>query len=481
MLPLLIVVPLIGLIVLNLNSGRMARRWSERFVFLLAVLQVLLVLVPHSEFLKSSDVLRKYFAFDLEATNLSRVLLLSIGIVMFVTAHVARTAISDEIQRRNFFNILLVALIGMNGAVLVKDVFSLYVFLEVTSVSSFIAIAFNRDKNALEGAFKYLIFSTVATIMMLSAVSLLLLLAGGTSFETVGQALAPSGGNVLVKVAMGVFVCGLFIKGGLMPFHGWLPDAYSAAPAPVSVLLAGVATKASGIYAMIRLVTDVFPASAAIGEVLLLIGAISIVGGALAALGQVNLKRLLSYSSVSQVGYIILALGCASSNDPVVAKLGLAGAVFHLFNHSIFKSLLFVNSAALEQRLGTTDMNKMGGLGAKMPLSGLTSVIAALSTAGVPPFSGFWSKLIIVIALWKGNHYVYAAIAVMFSVVTLGYLLTMQRKIFFGTCDSNAGDIREAGYDLAMPAVALAAVTTALGVLIPYVWDTFLLPISSIF
>jgi len=174
------------------------------------------------------------------------------------------------------------------------------------------------------------------------------------------------------------------------------------------------------------------------------------------------------------VGYIILGLGCGS-------PLGILGAVFHLFNHSVFKSLLFVNSAAIEQRLGTTDMNRMGALGPRMPVTSVTSTIAVLSTAGIPPMAGFWSKLIIVIALWQSHDYGYAFLAVLMSVVTLGYLLLMQRRIFFCETSDDLSGVREASFSVVLPAVVLAAITVGVGVLFPWVLRTFLLPIGGIF
>ncbi len=232
-------------------------------------------------------------------------------------------------------------------------------------------------------------------------------------------------------------------------------------------------TKVAGIYALIRLASAVLGPSDALNSVLLLVGAISVVVGALAALGQNDLKRMLAYSSISQVGYIVLGLGCGS-------PLGLAGAVFHLFNHSIFKSLLFVNAAALEQRLGTTDMNRMSGLGSRMPVTGITSVIATLSTAGIPPLAGFWSKLIILIALWQTGNHAYAVVAVLISVLTLGYLLVMQRRIFFGKVAEGFKDVREAGLGLIVPAVVLAVLTIVAGVLFPWVLDSLMLPVGGL-
>jgi multicomponent Na+:H+ antiporter subunit D len=181
---------------------------------------------------------------------------------------------------------------------------------------------------------------------------------------------------------------------------------------------------------------------------------------------------MLAYSSISQVGYIVLGLGCGT-------ELGVAGAILHLFNHSIFKSLLFVNSAAVEEQLGTTNMDRMGDLGSKMPVTNITSLIAFLSTAGVPPLSGFWSKLIIVLALWQSGNHGYALIAVLASVLTLAYLLVMQRRIFFGIPAQEWSGVREAGWGITLPAVVLAAITIGVGVAFPLVFNSFLLPVAS--
>jgi multicomponent Na+:H+ antiporter subunit D len=146
----------------------------------------------------------------------------------------------------------------------------------------------------------------------------------------------------------------------------------------------------------------------------------------------------------------------------------MAGALFHLFNHAIFKSQLFVNAAAVEQQTGTRDMSRLGGLGSRMPVTSGTSIAAFLSTAGIPPLSGFWSKLLIIMALWQSGHPVYAAIAVTASCITLGYFLLLQRKMFFGKIAAEWSGIREAGAGFLVPALLLSAVTVGLGLAYPF-------------
>jgi len=471
MLSPLLLLPLLAIVLLNLPMRSITQKLSFLFGVILSLWQILavtMIATGHG----GTDTWAKYFSFGLACDNLTLVLLLSIGIVTLTTILVGWQTIGTDKQRFSFVNLVLVAMIGMNGTVMLTDLFSLYIFIEVTAVASFILIAFQRDTNALEGAFKYIILSATATVMMLLSISIMLLVVGDTSFAAAGSAVRQSQGNPLVIVAIGLFICGLLIKGGVVPFHGWLPAAYSAAPAAASVLLAGIATKTSGIYALIRLTTSVFANNESVNSVLLLAGTISILVGAFAAIGQSDFKKMLAYSSISQVGYIILALGCGTN-------LAIIGAVFHLFNHSIFKSLLFVNSAAVETQSGTTDMNKLGGLGTKMPVTNATSLIAFLSTAGVPPLAGFWSKLIIVIALWQNGLHTYATIAVLASVLTLAYLLLMQRKVFFGKLADGLVNVKEAGWGITAAASILATITVGVGVLFPWMFNSVLMPISS--
>jgi multicomponent Na+:H+ antiporter subunit D len=471
MLSLFLLLPLLGVILANLpaTAARKAGLW---YALILVVVQVLLVLFGADVLQGEGDYLGHFLSLQLAADDLSLVLLLSIGIVVFVSLMVAGQMITSDREMTHFTSLALVAMTGMNGIVLLTDLFSLYVFLEVTAIASFILIAARRTLASLEGAFTYLVMSAVATVLMLAALAILVMVAGETSFAGISSAITAAGGLSLVTAAVGLFVCGLLIKGGLVPFHGWLPGAYSTAPAPVSILLAGIITKVGGVYTLIRLATSVLGPSASLGAVLMIAGAISIVVGALAAMGQTDFRKMLAYSSISQVGYIVLALGCGT-------PLAIAGAVFHLFNHAVFKSLLFVNSAAVEEQLGTMDMGRMGGLGSKMPYTNATSLVAFLSTAGVPPLSGFWSKLMIIVALWQSGLYGYAFVAILASVLTLAYLLIMQRRIFFGILPQHLQTVREAGGGILVPEVMLAMIIVVVGLCFPLMFNTFILPVGS--
>lgn len=470
---LLILMPLLGLVILNLPLKDLMQKIAFWFALAIFGIQIMLALHHHPLFWNNElTKLDGFFKINFYLDNFGFIVLLCVGIVSIISLLVSRNTIHDEKERFKFINILIIASMGMSGIVIVRDIFSLYVFLEITAIASFVLIAFEKDIYGLEGAFKYLVLSAIATIMLLTSIALLFMVSGSTDFAVI-HTVAASSHNNLIIFAIGLFLCGLLIKGGVVPFHAWVPDAYSSAPAAASVLLAGIVTKAAGVYTLIRVVIAVFGFDPAVKTVLLVLGTLSIVIGAFVALGQNDMKRMLSYSSVSQVGYIILGFGTGTF-------LGIAGAIFHLFNHSMFKSLLFVNASSVETRIGTTEMEKMGGLAARMPVTGTTSVIGMLSAAGVPPLAGFWSKLMIVIALWQTGYRGYCTVAIVTSVVTLAYLLVMQRKVFFGKLSKDNEHIEEARPGIITASVVLAVIIVSTGVFFPFIYNNFIVQLQEL-
>jgi multicomponent Na+:H+ antiporter subunit D len=473
MQPTFVLIPLAALLLANLPVGRVGKKLAYPLAIALAALQVLACLFLPAELLAAPAALFGSGP-GLESDSLSRLLLLCVGIVSLASLSVGYGGFERGDARHRFSNLIIVSLAGMNGVALVRDLFSLYVFLEIAAVGSYVLIAFDRDRDALEGSFKYLVLSAVASFMMLCSIALFLLVAGGTSFALVAAALAGAagGGGWLPPLAAALFAGGLCIKSGLVPFHGWLPDAYSSAPPAVSVLLAGIVTKTTGVYSLMR-IASVFGLSFKLDSALVWLGLLSIVVGALAALGQKDIKRMLAYSSLSQVGYIVLGVGTGS-------PLGVAAAAFHLFNHAIFKTQLFVNAAAVERQAGTRNLEEMGGLSKEMPITSWSSVVAFLSAAGVPPLAGFWSKLLVVVAAWQAGLVPAAAAAALASILTLAYFLVLQRKAFFGKPGARPRPVAEAPFWLTAPAIALALVSLGVGILFPLVVDSLILPIARI-
>jgi len=191
----------------------------------------------------------------------------------------------------------------------------------------------------------------------------------------------------------------------------------------------------------------------------MVLGAISMIVGVFLAVGQWDLKRLLAYHSISQIGYVVLGIGLGT-------PLGILGGIFHLLNHSVFKSLLFLNSGAVEYATGTRDLQKMGGLKDKMPVTANTSLVASMSIAGIPPFNGFWSKLIIIVACVQAGHFAYAFWAVLASIMTLSSFMKVQRYAFFGELKEGLNRIKEVPFFMKVSMVLLAIICLFGGVLL---------------
>jgi multicomponent Na+:H+ antiporter subunit D len=468
-----VLAPLVLLLVLNIPSGNFGRKAPFPAALTLAVLEAAAALFAPERMLSAPSTLLSPFGFALAADRLSLLIILTIGVVSLASLGVGYGTMRRGEELRRFSNLIILAIAGMNGIVLATDLFTLYVFLEIVAVVSYILIVVRSERDAFEGAFKYLVLSVVASLMMLSSIALFLLSAGGTSFEAIAASIAESEGGWQTILSCGLFAGGLCIKSGLVPFHGWLPDAYTAAPPAVSVLLAGIVTKSTGVYSLMRLCESVFRYAFNIGPALTFIGLITIIFGAFGAMGQRDIKRMLAYSSLCQVGYIFLGLGTGTA-------LGFAAACSHLFNHAMFKTQLFVNAAAIERQTGTRDMNSLAGLGREMPVTGWTSVVAFLSAAAIPPLAGFWSKLLSIIALWRCGNIPVAAAAVFTGLLTMVYFLLFQRKIFFGKPLVREKELTEAPLCMTAPAIMLAAVTLGIGILFPLTFDTIILPIAAI-
>ncbi|MDP2891521.1 MAG: proton-conducting transporter membrane subunit [Bacillota bacterium] len=458
---LFLLIPLLGVIIINLPGRKIGNRMAVWAALAVAIIQIGMAVTSGSMVWQGlAQVVSLPFGASLQIDLFTAVVLATTGLIAAMSLILDKNA--ENPRSLYFGSLVLVTMMGMNGVVMVRDIFSLYVFLEITAVASFVLISINKERDPLEGAFKYFVMSAVATVLILAAIAILLLTVGSVGFKAVADNLSAGGVSPQVIVALILFIAGLSIKAGLIPFHAWLPDAYSSAPPAVSMLLAGIITKVTGVYTIMRLITDVFSISSIMKTAFMVLGAVSIVIGALAAMRQDDFKRMLAYSSISQVGYIILSAGLGT-------PLGFAAALLHFFNHATFKSLLFVNAAAVESRSGTRQMSRLGGLASKMPITGGTSVVGFLSTAGVPPLSGFWSKLLIVIALWQAGAYFYAVVAVLASILTLAYFLIMQRRVFFGKLREGLESIREAGAAAVVPSLILAGITVLVGLLFPLV------------
>lgn len=465
-----LVVPLIIIIINNVLSKKTAQRVSIYLAGACAIIQMAASITDF--FLLSADHLHEYdftLFWNMEedaehfgVTSLSLVILFCIGFVSLISVLIAFRTIGNK--KISYVNLLMTLILGMNGMVIVTDLFSLYVFLEIVGISSFVLIAMFHSETGLEGAFKYLVMSALASIFILTGLSFIFMQTGSLQYSDIGiNIFSPGDASkpIFAYAAVILLISGFAVKTGAVPFHSWLPDAHQSADTAVSVLLSGIVIKVAGIYSFIVL-TELLKNVKAISTTLAILGIVSIITGALLALRQTHFKRIVAYSSVSQMGYILLGLSTGSI-------LGLVGAIAHIFNHATFKSTLFANAAALHEQTGTLDINEMGGLQSRMPVTGFSNIAAFLSTAGIPPFAGFWSKLLIIMALWNNNSRVYADIALFSSILTAAYFLRMQKKVFFGKLPDKYSDLKEINGSIKFAEIMLTIVIIGMGICFPLI------------
>jgi len=354
-----------------------------------------------------------------------------------------------------YYTLFLLILAGMMGVTLTGDIFNLYVFFEIMCISSYALVAFRRNWQSIEASIKYMIVSSLGTSFILLSVALLF---GQVGSLNIGDLMQKFGGVVpsTLIVPLGLFMTGFGIKIAMVPLHMWQPDAYQAAPSAVAALFSG-ATATVGIYAMVRVVYMLF-GILGVGMILAGLGLVSMVLGAFMALVQRDLKRLLAYSGICQLGYILLGIGLGTT-------LGIQGGLFHLFNNAIYKTMLFMIAGTIIYQVGTSNMDKLGGLWNNMPVTAMAFMIGALAISGVPPMNGFASKWTIYVAGIEEGQYVFTIIALVVSALTLAYFLKAFNSIFLGQRPKHLKNVKETPISMLIPILLLAALCLVFGVL----------------
>jgi multicomponent Na+:H+ antiporter subunit D len=388
----------------------------------------------------------------------------------------------------NYFYALFCLMIGgMNGVVLSGDLFNIFVFLEISVISSYALVAFGVEKNELEASFKYQVLGGLASFLILFGIGFIYWKTKTLNIADIKEAFSNGYDKTYYLFVQILILSGFGLKAAIIPFHAWLPDAHSSAPSPISAMLSGVFIKAVGIYVILRLFFNMFVVSEGMAILITTLGTLSMVIGVFLAIGQWDIKRLLAYHSISQMGYVILSVGIgmiliSRGSEPEVAALAIAGGIFHLINHAAFKGLLFLNAGAIEYTIGTRDLKEMGGLARSMPVTSATSFIASMSISGVPPFNGFFSKLIIIVAAVMAKFYLLAALAVIVSIITLASFLKFQRYAFYNKSDITENkQIKEVPFPMAFSMVVLSIICLLLSLLaIPDIRHAILTPAVNI-
>lgn len=418
--------------------------------------------------LTSPRLIQGIFVFD----GLSQLFLLVIGLAAVCILVFSMSYMEKYPDNHSYYALYCLLIASMNGVVLSSNLLALFIFLEAASFITYFLVAYGKQDIEVEAAFKYFVLSAIASSLLLLGIILLNNLAGTLSMPQITMntnKLYPAWSGFIFSL----FVLGFGLKAALVPFHAWLPDAHTCAPAPVSATLSGVLIKVLGFYCLIRFIFNVFPLSLNFGASLVLLGSASILIGGLMALVQNDMKRLYAYSSISQVGYIALGLG-------LLSPLGILGALLHLFNHAFFKPLLFLTSGAIETQTHTRKLDELGGLFTKMPFTSFSALIGNLSLAGIPPFSGFWSKFLIILACVKLGKFGLAFIAALGALLSLGYVLKVLKAVFFDKLPQKLVYTKEACLSMLIAMLALSALCIFIGVLNPMIVQRIINPAAIV-
>ena len=475
-LPYFIVVPLLAAFAISLASGK-KDTWAvwislPAAIVLTALSVFAFFYMEATETVYSMSGWAAPYGIVLVMDALTAFMLVMVSVISLTSLLFSIQYIRNLSMDWKYYALFMLLVAGMNGVIITGDLFNLFVFMEVALLSAVALVAYGGRAEEFEASFKYAVMGAVSSTLILVGIGVTYSAASTLTMSRISDVFAV-GNTEVMYWAGGLFLAGFGLKAAAMPFHAWLPDAHSSAPAPISSMLSGVLIKALGVYTLIRIFFNVLGAPEVFMKAFLLLGGISIIVGVLLAIAQWDMKRLLAYHSISQIGYILLGMGLAT-------PLGILGAVYHLLNHAMFKSLLFYNAGAVEMALGTRNLKRMGNLKKVLPVTSGTSMVASLSIAGIPPFNGFFSKLIIIIAAIQASEPVYALLAVIGSLLTLASFMKVQSYGFRGK--RIVEEIQQKvgwGMNSAMIAVAVLCLVSSLLVL-PEIREVTLDPVVDV-
>lgn len=380
----------------------------------------------------------------------------------------ARASVEREIPRGKhylFYSTYMLCLTGLLGIVITGDLFNLFVFLEISSLSSYALISLGRSRRSLMAAFQYLIMGTIGATFLLIGIGLILQMTGSLNMRDIGERLQEAHSMRTILVAMAFLAVGVSIKMALFPLHFWLPNAYTYAPSVVSAFIAATATKVS-VYILLRLIYTIFNPGFAftklpIDEKMMILSLVGIFGASILAVFQTNIKRLLAYSSVAQIGYMLLGIGFAS-------EAGLTGGILHMFNHALIKGGLFMAVACFALRLGSVNLKDLSGISRRMPWTCFAVVLGGLALIGVPLTAGFVSKWYLLVAAFDAGYWPVAAAVLMSSLLALVYIWRIVEVAYFRELPESNRHVQEAPLSMLIPTYVVVGLTIVFGI-----WSTF--------
>ena len=370
--------------------------------------------------------------------------------------------LKDESKINWYYTLYLLLMASMLGIALTNDLFNLFVFVEICAISACAIISIKDNKECIEAAFKYLILSAIGSGCILLSIAMIYMVTGHLNFGYLAQelplAMSVYPKNILASLAL--LMVGLSVKAALFPLHVWLPDAHSSAPSPSSAILSGLVIKIYAV-AMIKILYKVFPhellGTAPVMSLLLVMATFAIIIGSMFAIVQEDMKKMLAYSSIAQIGYVFLGIG-------LMTESGVLGGILHILNHAMMKSMLFLAAGAFIYATGVRKINDLKGVGLTMPIPTIAFTIGALAMVGIPITNGFVSKWYLVLGALDVNKPHFAALILLSSLLNGIYYLPIIINAFFGIPEGAVTEPKRLPMQMTIPLVLLGLGCILLGV-----------------
>jgi multicomponent Na+:H+ antiporter subunit D len=515
---LIVAIPLLGAF-LTLFIGKISGKLRNIFAIFIVLLTTFFVFLLANDVLVNGNIHTYVFGGETALVNNSfavRILFEVDGMNIFMAIIASILAIAGVIYswafmkehtgQDKYYTLILLMIAGMLGMMLTGDMFNFFVFLEITSIAACALIAFYTNKGkAVDAGFKYIVISSIGALFILFAIGILYSQYNALNMAVLANSIQY---GFLDKIALVLLISGLAMKAGIVPMHMWLPDAYSRAPSSVTLILVG-ATQA-GLYGMFRMIFSVYGKTFgsidesiinsvmnvnSIGWIITLLAVLTMIIGVLMALKQYNLKRLIAFAALAEIGYMLLGFGVrlaskftqeVTTNGKVITEVGfhgysntaLTGSVFHIMNDALDIGLLFLVAGAIYFATKETNLNKLGGLARNMKYTTIFFIIGLLAVSGMPPMNGFASKLIIYESTYQLNPII-GIIAILCSILLLAVFVKVFHSAFLGPKIPHLKDVKEVPRSMLLAMGIIAAIIIFFGLFPNIVIENIIQPATN--
>jgi multicomponent Na+:H+ antiporter subunit D len=408
------------------------------------------------------------FGISLAIDMLSSVMLVLVGLLAVGVSWYACFDLDAARMQFGFFPLMLILLMGVNGAFVTGDLFNLYVWFEVLLTASFILLALGGERPQLEGSIKYVALNLLSSALFLAGIGILYGMAGTLNLAELAHLVREGGRGGLTTMVAVMFMMAFGIKCGMFPLYFWLPASYPTPPVAVTALFSGLLTKV-GVYSLIRVFTLVFDSDPDFLHGMILAGAgLTMLSGVLAAAAQYEMRKILAVHIVSQIGYVVMGLG-------LFTRLALTGSIVYLIHVIIVKTNLFLIAGAVKRLKGTNELHQLGGLYKEKPGLSILFIVSAMSLAGVPPLSGFFAKLTLIMAGLRTGSWLIVATALGVSLLTLYSMTKIWTYVFWKPAPGPLPDLdpmpKGKWLLFLLPMIGFTAITIAIGVYAGPIFD----------